>query len=279
MLIPRIKGGELPSPLPPWQGWRAYDATDPVIAAQRLAVEVAKNYQLRVGTLVITFTPGLPSAALVEIGPSDDYFIEVDPRFKLESKNLAAILGHELAHVFLHRNRLELEDPLSNEILTDITAALYGFGAVMADSFTVTETHQQVPQGTMVTRQERNLGYLTPDELGYVLARCTPDNVIGYLSSSAARSALRKGQRKALSEINTPPLQSASWPARLGYWVNKKRAAPRVEGRLPARRRYGFGQDKVSFRCPQCCQGLRLPLDRTLEATCPRCRLCLPCRT
>ena len=278
LLIPRIKSGALPPPKPPWQGWSSYNSKDHILSAQGLAVEVAKVYDLKVGTLVVTFG-SLKSAANVELGPSDDYFIEVDNQFTGRPKELGAVLGHELAHIFLHRAGIHGEDTWSNEILTDTTAAIYGFGALMADSFTVTETERIVAGGVEITRQERALGYLTPDELGYVLTRCTPNNIAEYLSSSAARTALRRGRRVALRETSSPPLAHAPLQARLLYQLKRLSSLPRVRDGLPAKYRYGFGENRVSFRCPLCCQGIRLPLKKRLKTSCPRCELEMRCQT
>lgn len=279
LLVPKIKKGLLPPPKPPWQGWERYDSSDHIISAQRLAVDAAKVYQLNVGTLVITFASSLSSAAQVEIGPTNDFFIEVESDFIERPRDLGAVLGHELAHIFLHRHNIRIPDTWGNEILTDTTAAMYGFGALMADTFTVTETSHSVANGTQITRQERSLGYLTPDEIGYVLTRCSPANVAAYLRSSAAKSALRVGRRKALLEIRTPPLQLASLSSRMVYRMKRMASIPTLLVGLPLSHRYGFGDDKVSFRCPQCCQAMRLPTKKTIKASCPRCESQLHCRT
>ena len=42
LLVPKIKAGHLPPPKPPWQGYTTYDATQPIVSAQHLAIEVAK---------------------------------------------------------------------------------------------------------------------------------------------------------------------------------------------------------------------------------------------
>ena len=135
-LVPRIKRGMLPPPPPaPWQGHRQYDRTDPILSIQRLAKSIGQEYRLVIGTVVVSFSSSLDHAAHVEIGHSNDYFIEVNSAYKNRPGELGAILGHELAHIFLHRHGLSLQDTMPNEILTDTTAALYGFGLLMADSF------------------------------------------------------------------------------------------------------------------------------------------------
>lgn len=279
LLVPKIKSGRLPPPKPPWQGWSSYDSKNPIVSAQHLAVEVAKAYELQVGTLVIGFKSGLKAAAVVEIGASNDFFIEVRSEFMKRPKDLSAVLGHELAHIFLHRKSIGIEDTWGNEILTDTTSAVYGFGALMADTFRITQTSRPVSGGTEITRRERSLGYLTPDELGYVVTRCNPDDIEAYLSSTAAKWALRQGRRKALMELRTPPLRVAPLRSRLKYWMNRRLALPRIEQGLPVTQHYGFHKGKVAFRCPQCCQGMRLPLRKTLQTSCPRCELEFHCRT
>jgi len=278
LLVPKIKAGHLPPPKPPWQGYTSYDATQPIVSAQHLAIEVAKVYELTVGTLVVAFRSGLKSAAVVELGSSDDFFIEVDASFSDRPKDLGAILGHELAHIFLHRKQIRIANTWGNEILTDTTAALYGFAALMADTFTVTEQSRSVHGGVETTRRERKLGYLTPDELGYVVTRCSPDNIASYLDSAAAKSALRVGRRKALQDVRTPPLRSAPLGSRIMYRIRQARPG-QLESGLPSAMRYGFGTETVSFRCPLCCQGMRLPTRKSLTTNCPRCQFELVCQT
>jgi hypothetical protein len=280
-LIPRIKDGTLP-PLPPdpWDGWRDYDHADHIISAQRLARAIVKSYGLDVGTVIVSFIHNLEAAGQVELGSSRDYFVELRDELKDHPGDITACLGHEVAHIFLHRHHLTLPQRLPNEILTDVTAALYGFGPAMADTFRIDNRRRLTFGGVRVTRTERAMGYLTPDELGYVLTRNGCVNFGAYLHSPAARAAMRVGYQRAVRELTTPPLRVASIARRLSYRVSRWRASRRRVCRaLGTADLYAFFDGYVSFRCPVCCQGLRLPQHHTLEARCPICTSMIPCVT
>ncbi|MFJ1768272.1 hypothetical protein ACIOD2_48705 [Amycolatopsis sp. NPDC088138] len=100
----------------------------------------------------------------VELGPGPEYFVTLgvhDPR------DVPAVLAHEVTHIFLHRNDIRFDGRARNEILTD-TAALYlGLGRPMLAAYRV-----EVTQGRYTRRRTTfRVGYLSPPEMGYVLAR------------------------------------------------------------------------------------------------------------
>lgn len=280
-LVPAIKRGTLPPPSPhPWGGWTDYDAKEPILSVQRLARRIAEVFGLDVGTIVVSFHDNVDFAGRVELGSSRDFFVEVHAQYRAQPRVIAAVLGHEVAHIFLHRRRLALAETLPNEILTDTTAALYGFGALMADTFEVSETREQLVNAVRITRREQALGYLTPDELGYVLTRSGFARIEDYLRSAAARDALQQGRTQAELELATPPLALASWWSRLGYrlrraWAGWRRLREELSHHTP----YAFQEGRIAFRCPHCCQGMRLPLRQKLIARCPSCELEVPCDT
>lgn len=280
-LVPAIKRGTLPPPSPlPWNGWTDYDAKEPVLSVQRMARRIADVFWLDVGTIVVSFHDNVDFAGRVELGPSRDFFVEVHARYRNQPRVIAAVLGHEVAHIFLHRRRLALPETFPNEILTDTTAALYGFGALMADTFEVSEKREDLGDRVRITRREQALGYLTPDELGYVLTRSGVARVDDYLRSAAAREALLTGRAQAERELSTPPLALAPWWSRLLYrfwraWAAYRRLRAELSHHTP----YAFQDGRIAFRCPHCCQGLRLPLNQKLIARCPSCELEVHCIT
>ncbi len=280
-LVPAIKRGTLPPPSPqPWSGWTDYDTTEPTLSVQRLARRIAEVFGLDVGTIVVSFHDNVEFAGRVELGASRDFFVEVHAQFRAQPRVIAAVLGHEVAHIFLHRRQLALAETLPNEILTDTTAALYGFGALMADTFEVSEKREQLADAVRVTRTEQALGYLTPDELGYVLTRSGFARVEEYLRSAAARDALQVGRERAVRELRTPPLALAPWWSRLLYrlwreWASWRRLRAELRHHTP----YAFQEGRIAFRCPHCCQGMRLPLRQKLVARCPSCELEVACVT
>lgn len=273
VLAPAIKQGTLPPPpRNPWVIPPEVPGQSSVIRVQHLARRVAGVYGLDVGLIVVTFRSDITEAGRVELGGNQqrDFFIELREDYAYEEVMLSAILGHEVAHIFLHRHRLHPPPGLYGEIVTDVAAVLYGFGAVMADTFRVSE------------EGEHHMGYLTPDEVGFVLFRSGFDfrACMRALTSKAARAALQIGRTGARRELTSPPLRRAAWWKRLTYRVRRwwSERAHRTE-ELVATRLYALTGGHVHFRCVVCCQGLRVPTRKELTAVCPRCRTAMACVT
>ena len=172
---------------------------------------------------------------------------------------------------------------LFRSILTDTTSALYGFGALVLDSFVQTEEH--VGLGVHQTTSESYYGYLTPDELGWLLARVTANgsqsaqdwfnrvsDVKGRLESPAARRVWTEGQELALEEATNPPLGTRAfgrwWMYLLSRWWAELRE---VNQSFRAGLAYAFGGGRVTFQCFRCTQKLRLPVRKKVVATCGNC--------
>ncbi len=98
-------------------------------------------------------------AANVELTAGPEYFIELNERFKTHRKDIGAALAHEVAHVWLHRLDLSFPGTRDNEILTDTATTYLGAGWLLLDAY---REHGPFSQ---------KLGYLTPEEFGYVLAQ------------------------------------------------------------------------------------------------------------
>ncbi len=91
--------------------------------------------------------------------------------------------------------------------------------------------------------------------------------------------AMEVGRARAQREL-TAPLAHASWRTRLLYrmwillaWLRRRGPALGVD------EDYAIHDGRVSFRCPQCCQGMRLPLGKRLRASCPGCASAVACAT
>jgi hypothetical protein len=283
VLVPAMKKGRLPPPpAAVWDGHRGFPVENAVIAVQTLAKRIAQVYGLDIGTVVVTFLSNMQQAGRVELaGPGQrDFFIEIRDEYRTQPQVISAILGHEVAHIFLHKHQLHPPDGFAAEIMTDTTAALYGFGAAMADTFKVTETQQDLGHAIRITTHVHQLGYLTPDEMGYAVTRAGFGHVEGALQSPAARHAFGVGRNLAREELTSPPLLRSGWFSRLAYRLKRWWADLRKhEAPLDASHVYRLMAGKVMFRCTVCCQGIRLPTRARITATCPRCETELPCET
>lgn len=126
--------------------------------AHRVASAMVRALHLPDARLIVGFR-AMEEAATVELAAGPEYFVEVNDRFRVHRRDLAAALAHEVTHVLLHRLDLRFPTTPGNEILTDTAAAYLGAGWLLLDAYREDElTHQK-------------LGYLTPEEFGYVLAK------------------------------------------------------------------------------------------------------------
>src|SRR4051794_31944072 len=77
---------------------RASDS-DVVIWVQSVAGAIVRHLQLPIGCVIVSFRDvGAPG--LVELSPEDDYLVSLPPRYRDDRRDIAAILAHEVTHVF-----------------------------------------------------------------------------------------------------------------------------------------------------------------------------------
>jgi hypothetical protein len=150
---------------------------------------------------------------------------------------------------------------------------MYGFGVLLLDAYEVTE-HRH---GDMVRSVERRLGYLTPEEMGVVLALCMRPRPSRFaFRSTAARGAYAWGKAYVGKHFGWPPLSWAPFSRRVIYRIRRDWALR--SGATDAQfrgRPYVFQRAvslRVLFRCPLCAQALRVPVGAAvLAATCKSC--------
>ncbi|MEU9231831.1 hypothetical protein [Streptomyces subrutilus] len=262
------------------EGVRAYDTSfapadaafgrdeDLHLGAHRVASAMVRALRLPDARMVVAFRP-MRDAATVELTAGPEYFVEVNDRFRAHRRDLAAALAHEVAHVLLHRLDLRLPTTEENEILTDTAAAFLGAGWLLLDAYREDAlTHQK-------------LGYLTPEEFGYVLARRAAlfgEDPATWFSSPQAYEAYVRGRDLAGRERRRPPLAGAPARARRRYAKALRTGTPPPDG-SGYRFEPGGSGPLVSFPCPVCGQRLRLPVRGPLRARCGLCRTVLECAT
>lgn len=261
-------------------GIRAYDTSfapadaafggddDLHLGAHRVASAMVRALRLPDARMVVAFRP-MRDAASVELAAGPEYFVEVDDRFRVHRRDLAAALAHEVTHVLLHRLDLRFPTTAEDEVLTDTAATFLGAGWLLLDAYREDAlTHQK-------------LGYLTPEEFGYVLARRAGlfgEDPSTWFNSPQAYEAYVRGRALAEREVRRAPLATASPRARRRYARARRAGTPPADGSA-----YGFERGDsgplVTFPCPVCGQRLRLPVRGPLRARCGLCRTVLECDT
>ena len=73
---------------------------------------------------------------------------------------VAAILAHEIMHMYLHYKGIEEQVPKLNEILTDTAAVYYGFGEYMYIGYEYIKTNSDNLQ---------KVGYLSPEDIQFII--------------------------------------------------------------------------------------------------------------
>ncbi|MGW3988867.1 hypothetical protein [Streptomyces sp. NPDC004830] len=246
------------------------DTDDLHLGAQRVARELVRHYRLPDARLIVGFRE-MRHAANVELAAGPEYFVELNDRFRTHRRDIGAALAHEVTHVYLHRLDLSFPGVRDNEILTDTAAAYLGAGWLLLDAYREDGVSSQ------------KLGYLTPEEFGYVLAKRAlvfGEDPSVWFTSAQAYTAYGRGMELARRDGRQPPLTAAGWAGRRRY-ARDRRLAP--EGPQPGVR-YAFSPDaggrlRVSFPCPTCEQRIRVPVQGRVRARCALCRSVLECDT
>lgn len=255
------------------------DGDDLHLGAQRVARELVRHYRLPQARMVVGFRE-MTHAASVELAAGPEYFVELNDRFRTHRRDIGAALAHEVMHVYLHRLGLSFPGTRENEILTDTAATYLGAGWLLLDAYREDAASSQ------------KLGYLTPEEFGYVLAKRA--QVFGedpsvWFTSAQAYTAFARGRVRALSDGRQPPLTAAGWAGRRRYARDRRHARDDLRSASPHEgvpyvfssegRGAGRGAFRVSFPCPTCHQRIRVPVRGRVRARCGLCRTVLECDT
>jgi hypothetical protein len=250
------------------------DEEDLYAGVQRVARVMVQHFRLPDARMIVAFRE-MENAAHVELAEGPEYFIELNSRFKRHRRDIGAALAHEVAHVHLHRLGLAFRGTRDNEILTDTATTYLGAGWLLLDAF----------------RQDRltsqKLGYLTPEEYGYVLAKRAAvfgEDPSVWFTSPQAYEAYVEGSALARADATRPPLAGSGWAGRLRYTRDRRNAVARP-GLLPRPSdtdSYSFESRsplRVAFSCPTCHERIRVPVRGRMRARCGLCRTVLDCDT
>jgi hypothetical protein len=250
------------------------DSDDLHLGAQRVAGALVRHYRLPEARMVVGFRE-MTHAASVELAAGPEYFVELNDRFRTHRRDIGAALAHEVMHVCLHRLGLSFPGTRENEILTDTAATYLGAGWLLLDAYREDAASSQ------------KLGYLTPEEFGYVLAKRA--QVFGedpsvWFTSAQAYSAFAEGRVRALRDERQPPLTAAGWAGRRRYARDRRHAQDLRSASPGSGVPYVFTPDgrgplRVSFPCPTCHQRIRVPVRGRVRARCGLCRTVLECDT
>ncbi len=257
---------------------------DPIIEVQGIARNFANYYHLPIGTINVSFKSNLKSPGVVELSSSNDFFIELHSQHKDYPNSIASILAHEVTHIFLHKYKISFPEKKDNEILTDTAASFLGLGFYLLEGFNM--------EANIV--RTIYFGYLTPDEVSYILAlrkKVFGDDQRSKISSNFSYSALHTGWKYFESEFSKPPIDEFIFSfynvKKIMYFLAKRRArnfmissdsSKKLRGKTLG---YEFALSdtlSVIFKCPICGQKLKVPaFGKRIKVHCPVCSIVLRC--
>lgn len=247
------------------------DQDDLHLGVQRVARVLVQHLRLPDARMIVSFRD-MEYAANVELAAGPEYFIELNDRFRRHRRDIGAALAHEVMHVCLHRVDLSFPGTRGNEILTDTATTYLGAGWLLLDAYREDGVSSQ------------KLGYLTPEEFGYVLAKRAlifDEDPAIWFTSPQAYTAYAKGLALARRDTQQPPLSAAGWSGRHRYAKERRHATARTPS-TPSGVRYRFEPGaplRVTFPCPTCEQRIRVPVRGRVRARCGLCRTVLECDT
>ncbi|MEV0264431.1 hypothetical protein AB0I49_24270 [Streptomyces sp. NPDC050617] len=250
------------------------DDEDLHLGVQRVARAMVQHLRLPDARMIVGFRE-MQHAANVELAAGPEYFIELNDRFKNHRRDIGAALAHEVMHVYLHRLDLSFPGTRDNEILTDTAAAYLGAGWLLLDAYREDSLSSQ------------KLGYLTPEEYGYVLAKralAFDEDPAPWFTSPQAYEAYVKGLARARRDEQRPPLAAAGRLARHRYARDRRHVESDPAAAASALPNGGYAFEgraplRVVFPCPTCHQRIRVPVQGRLRARCGLCRTVLDCDT
>ncbi|MET9360878.1 hypothetical protein ABZX93_08205 [Streptomyces sp. NPDC006632] len=241
------------------------DHEDLHLGAQRVARALVQHLRLPDARMIVGYRE-MQHAAGVELAAGPEYFIELNNRFRTHRRDIGAALAHEITHVLLHRLDLTFPGTRDNEILTDTVTTYLGAGWLLLDAFREDGVSSQ------------KLGYLTPEEFGYVLAKRAGlfgEDPSPWFTSPQAYPAYAAGAALARREAQQPPLVAAGWSGRRRYAKDRRYAQEHGGTRAGPGSPYSFesGPDglRVSFACPTCCQRIRVGVRGRVRVRCGVC--------
>ncbi|MFJ4919188.1 hypothetical protein [Streptomyces sp. NPDC088725] len=257
------------------------DLDDLHLGAQRVAHALVRQLRLPDAHMIISFRE-MEHAANVELAAGPEYFIELNNRFRTHRRDIGAALAHEITHVLLHRLGLSFPGTRANEILTDTATTYLGAGWLLLDAYREDRDSSQ------------KLGYLTPEEFGYVLAKRAlvfDEDPRIWFTSPQGYTAYTKGRAQALRDEQQPPLTTAGRLGRLRYAKDRRYALDHADTPTGSDADHAPGPGspyvfermpdglRVAFACPTCHQRIRIPVRGRVRARCGLCGTVLECDT
>ena len=174
----------------PYSNLNPFKIRDPknIIEVQKAANKLARHIGLDHLTFVVNYSNlGNNIGGNIELDNDDCVLVNISNNILEFHECVLATLAHEIAHKYLHVNRLAFQLNYENEIFTDLTAVFLGFGKIMLKGRFVEKTTEGYNYSQ--TRSQK-VGYLDTSQLSFIyltlniLYKINPISAIWRISSS-----------------------------------------------------------------------------------------------
>ena len=137
-----------------------------LIEIQKAAHKLAKHIGLDHLTFVVNYSDlGNNIGGNIELDNDDCVLINISKAILAFQECVLATLAHEIAHKYLHINKLAFTDNYENEIFTDLTAIYLGFGKIMLNGRYVEKT----TEGYNYTHtRSQEVGYINMSQITFI---------------------------------------------------------------------------------------------------------------
>jgi hypothetical protein len=258
----------------------------PVVAVKNIVGTILRHFHLPAGSIEVRFIDDLQEPARITRKQGGGRLVEIRASL-MGDLGTIALVAHELAHFFLDTANLRYRDTFENEVLTDTASTYLGAGWSVLNAYKRSVSVSAMwdrfnnRHVTTTTTSESKLGYLTPEEFGYILARrcyITREDLLPWIERVEGKMALAVGVSRFHLELRQPPLAAAGPLRRLKYKYAVWRASAGKDNELRVYDYVDFSIEatsskRVLFRCPRCTQQLRIPVGVELaQVTCKNCK-------
>lgn len=225
----------------------ADDLLDKNYSSEKYIVEltrrICKNIGLEVKEIVVTFAYADGNSGLVTF-VNNNCFIEISSYFKDNLFAISTILVHELTHVWMDRNLLNIVDEEENEKTTDVMAFFLGLGVIFLNG--VKETSNVFINYRKYKEQQLKIShYIQETTMGYAFILFLKQKhkkikeINKYVRTQFAKDIIERGNSK--------------------YKERKKLLKKSIK------------VDKIIIHCPNCFSNIRIDATNKVKIKCPIC--------
>ncbi len=255
-----------------------FSKQDKRIAIQNMAKELIMklNFCKELGTILVTFEKDISAPGMVELSDDRDFYISLNSDIANNSKEVGAVLSHEIMHIYMKKKNIVLGNNETNEKMVDLSTILFGYGILVLNGMTERNKGR--------TMQRKYYGYLSPLDFGYLFARYMilnklDNNIISENIDDVGREIMERGMRDYNADKeNNKQIQKKYLKVKnkVDKIVNNYNVS---EGNRHNEMRFSLEIcGNVIMTCNKCFKEFKVPYGKgKIKIKCPRCEFELLC--